>query len=93
MKVPKIIDIKILNPNKVVGFTFDNKRKVKTICSENDIFSLEYACFLAYSKLIFGSILTFEGVLRMVELLQYSKDCIKLVKTNKTKKSNKKLYY
>lgn len=75
-----IKEIKILNPNKVVGFTFTDGQRIKTICDNNDIFSLEYACFLAYSKKIYKNTLTYEGVIKKVEELQYQKKYVKLVK-------------
>ena len=79
-KVPKITNIKILNPFKVVGFTFDEKTKIKTICDDRDDFSLEYACFLAYAKLLFSKTLTHEGIIAKSQELQYEKKYIKLVK-------------
>lgn len=79
-RIPKITNIKILNPFKVVGFTFDEKTKIKTICDDRDDFSLEYACFLAYAKLLFSKTLTHEGIIVKSQELQYEKKYIKLVK-------------
>lgn len=78
--VPMITNIKILNPNKVVGITFDNKKKIKTICDDRDIFSLEYACFLAYAKLLYSDEYTHEGILNKAEELQTKKLFVRLVK-------------
>jgi len=70
---PIIKDIKILKKDMVVGFTFSDGTKIKTICSEGDSFSLEYACYLAYAKKYFGKVLTFEGVLAKATELSYQK--------------------
>lgn len=87
---PRIKDIKILKKDMVVGFTFSDGTKIKTICSEEDTFSLEYACYLAYAKKLFGKILTFEGVLTKAIELSYQKQYVKLVR-EAIKNYNKKL--
>ena len=87
---PIIKDIKILKKDMVVGFTFSDGTKIKTICSEGDIFSLEYACYLAYAKKLFGKTLTFEGVLTKATELSYQKSYVKLVH-EAIKNYNKKL--
>lgn len=89
--LPHIKEIKILNPNKVVGFTFDNGKKIKTICDNNDTFNLEYACFLAYAKLLYSKDYTFEGVLYKAKEISYKKEFVQLVKEGlrKYKKAEK----
>ena len=80
----------------VVGFTFSDNTKIKTICSPHDEFSLEYACYLAYAKKRFGKTLTFEGILNKAIELSYQKEYAKLVHTaiknynNKIKEEEKK---
>ena len=74
-----IMDIKILKKNKVVRFTFTDGTKIKTICEDEDPFSLEYACFLAIAKKKYSKTLTFEGVLKKAEELQYEKVYVKAV--------------
>ena len=76
---PQIKEIKILNPNKVVGFTFSNGKKIKTICDDNDVFDLKYACFLAYAKLMYSEDYTFEGVLHRAKEISYQKKFVRLV--------------
>lgn len=73
------LSIEILNPNKVVRFTGPNKQTVKTICSEDDIFDLEFACYLAYAKLYFNQILTSEGLEKCAKFLTYFKPFNKAV--------------
>lgn len=67
-------------PNKVYTFTFVDKTKIKTICSNEDVFDLEYAFYLALSKKLFSKELTFEGILRMVEEIRCQKYYVNLVK-------------
>ena len=74
-----IINIKIFKENKVVGITFYDGTKIKTICSDNDEFSLEYACYLALAKKIYAKKYTFEGVLCKADELQQIKSINKMV--------------
>lgn len=67
-------------PQKVYGFIFHDGEKIKTICSKEDVFNFEYACFLAIAKKIYGKSLTFEGVLNKSYQLMYEKYYIKMVK-------------
>lgn len=74
------LDIKEHVPNKVYTFTFADKTKIKTICSDEDVFDLEYAFYLALSKKLFSKELTFEGILRMVDEIRCQKYYVNLVK-------------
>ena len=73
-------DIKEYVPGKVYSFTFADETKIKTVCSDEDVFNLEYAFYLALSKKLFSKELTFEGILRMVEEIRCQKYYVNLVK-------------
>lgn len=79
IKDDAIMNIKIFKENKVVGITFYDGTKIKTICSDNDEFSLEYACYLALAKKLYSKEYTFEGVLCKVNELQQIKIVNKMV--------------
>lgn len=52
--IPKITDVKIIVPNKVVEVTFSDGTKEKSVCREPDVFSLESAISICISKKIMG---------------------------------------
>lgn len=72
------------NPNKVYEFVFQEEGKInthiKTICQDEDEFSLEYACFLAIAKYFYSQTLTFDGVIHKSYELMEQKSLIKIVK-------------
>ena len=74
-----IMKIEELKPLKVYRFTFGDGTVIKTICSDNDVFDLRYACFLALAKKLYSKIFTFEGVLQKTEELMYYKEHNKMV--------------
>ena len=51
---PKVTDLNIIVPNKVVEVTFDDGTKEKSVCREPDTFSLESAISICISKKIMG---------------------------------------
>lgn len=51
---PKVENVNIIVPNKVVEVTFADGKKEKSICREPDIFSLESAISICISKKIMG---------------------------------------
>lgn len=74
-------EIKEYVPNKVYGFKFGEKGKeYKTICSDEDTFSLEFAFFLALAKWFSVTNLTTEGYIYQATQLSYNKNWIKEVK-------------
>lgn len=74
-------EIKEYVPNKVYGFKFGRKGKeYKTICSDEDTFSLEFAFFLALAKWFSVTNLTAEGYVYQAKQLSYNKNWIKDVK-------------
>lgn len=57
--------IKEYVPNKVYGFKFrDKDKEYKTICADEDTFSLVFAFALAYAKWDAGDILTIQGIIQ-----------------------------
>ena len=75
----EISKIKILNPNKVVLFTFSDGTTEKTICNKNDVFDLEFACYLALAKRTFKKEITSDGLELIANLLRYYKPSNKIV--------------
>ncbi len=51
---PKVENVNIIVPNKVVEVTFADGKKEKSVCREPDIFSLESAISICISKKIMG---------------------------------------
>lgn len=76
----KITKIEILKPYKVLRFTFADKTIIKTICDDMDTFDLDFACFLAISKKIYGKDWTADGVYSKTFELMEQKCYIKIVK-------------
>lgn len=66
--------------HKVYKFIFIDGTEVKTIRSDRDPFSLEYAFYLALAKKLYGKEYTFDGVLKKAEELPYLKRYNKIVK-------------
>lgn len=52
--LPKVEDVNIIVPDKVVEVTFADGTKEKSICREPDVFSLESAISICISKKIMG---------------------------------------
>ena len=78
------IDIKEYVPNKVYEFTlttqYSRAKKIKTVCDENDNFSLEKAFFIALAKYSYQKKLTPEGIVKHAEDMMYCYDYIKTVR-------------
>ena len=83
---PNFIDVKELKANKVMQFTFEhpfdstNKIIIKTICNENDTFSLEESFYIALAKFLSHKTLTPEGISLFAKELHYYKEANKIVK-------------
>lgn len=73
-------DIIQYQKHKVYKFIFVDGTEVKTIRSDKDPFSLEYAFYLALAKKLYGKEYTFDGVLKKAEELPYLKRYNKIVK-------------
>lgn len=83
MLIPKVTRIEILNPEKVLRFTFHNGSQIKTICAKNDTFDSELACYIAYAKMLnnrlFRKAYNAEGIVNLANNLRYEKCYEKLV--------------
>lgn len=71
--------IEILNPNKVIRFTFNDNTVIKTICLNGDSFDFEYAFYLAIAKKLYSKELTIEGIEAKAKELSYTKEYVKIV--------------
>lgn len=74
-----ISDINILVPNKVVEVIFNDNKKEKMLCHEDDTFDLKDACFIAISKRLYKDTYTFEGIEHMANEMKYQKKYVKMV--------------
>lgn len=77
--VPEIKKVEILNPGKVIRFTFYDDRQVKTIRRDEDSWDFEFAFYIAYAKLLWGKYLTPEGIWQKACELKGQKLYVKLV--------------
>ena len=82
IQIPNIIKVEILNPNKVLRFTFSDKTVIKTICNQVDSFDFEYSFYLAYAKYLYGKTLTINGIEKMAKHFKDVKAINKLVQKN-----------
>lgn len=77
-------DIKEYVPNKVYEFTittnYSSSKKIKTVCDENDEFSLEKAFFIALAKYYYQKALTPEGIVKQAETMMCTYTYIKTVR-------------
>lgn len=77
--VPEIEKVEILNPGKVIRFTFYDERQVKTIRRDEDSWDFEFAFYIAYAKLLYGKYLNPEGIWQKACELKGQKLYVKLV--------------
>ena len=77
--VPEIEKVEILNPGKVIRFTFYDERQVKTIRRDEDSWDFEFAFYIAYAKLLWGKYLNAEGTWQKACELKGQKLYVKLV--------------
>lgn len=59
---PFITKVEVLNPGKVMRFTFSDNTIIKTVCTPGDTFDFKFAFFLAYAKYFWENTLTSQGV-------------------------------
>jgi len=59
---PFITKVEVLNPGKVMRFTFSDNTIIKTVCTPGDTFDFKFAFFLAYAKYFWENILTSQGI-------------------------------
>ena len=79
LNVPEIRRVEVLNPKKVLRFTFADGTQVKTIRRDEDSFDFEFAFYIAYAKLLWGKYLTLEGIWQKACELKGQKLYVKLV--------------
>lgn len=77
--IPEIKKVEILNPGKVIRFTFADGTQIKTIRKECDAYNFEFAFYIAYAKLLWGKYLTPEGIWQKACELKGQKLYVKLV--------------
>lgn len=71
--------VEMLAPNKVMRFTFNKGRVIKTVCKDGDTFTIETACYVALAKYLSYGTLTPEGISAFAEELRYYKQANKIV--------------
>lgn len=83
MFIPRVTRIEILNPGKVLRFTFHDDSQIKTICANGDMFDPEMACYIAYAKMLnkrcFRNAYNAEGIVYLANDLRFEKCYEKLV--------------
>ena len=83
----KFTKVEMLAKDKVMRFTFNDKIVIKTVCQEEDTFSLETAFYIALAKYLSIGELNAEGVSAFAKELRYYK------KANRIVASGIKTYY
>ncbi len=83
----KFTKVEMLAKDKVMRFTLNNKIVIKTVCQEEDTFSLETAFYIALAKYFSVGELNAEGVSAFAKELRYYK------KANRIVASGIKTYY
>lgn len=86
-------EVNVIVLDKVVEVMFDenfppssywlsycSKEKIKTVCDDEDKFSLERALYIAFAKKMYSDMYTLEGIERKADELSYMKSYIKCVK-------------
>lgn len=86
-------EVNVIVPDKVVEVMFDknfppspywlsycSKEKIKTVCDDEDKFSLERALYIAFAKKMYSDMYTLEGIERKADELSYMKSYIKCAK-------------
>ena len=79
LAVPEIRRVEVLNPKKVLRFTFADGTQVKTIRRDEDSWDFEFAFYIAYAKLLWGKYLNPEGIWQKACELKGQKLYVKLV--------------
>ena len=79
VSIPEIKKVEILNPGKVIRFTFHNGSQVKTIRRDEDPWDFEFAFYIAYAKLLWSRHLNPEGIWQKACELKGQKLYVKLV--------------
>ena len=77
--VPKITDIEIIVPDKVVKVFFEDGTDMKMVCHEEDTFNLRKCLFIAIAKKLYKDRYTWEGIEHKATELSYLKSATKVV--------------
>lgn len=77
--VPKITDIEIIVPDKVVKVFFEDGTDMKMVCHEDDTFDLRRCLFIAIAKKLYKDRYTWEGIEHKATELSYLKSATKVV--------------
>ena len=77
--VPKITDIEIIVPDKVVKVFFEDGTDMKMVCHEDDTFDLRRCMFIAIAKKLYKERYTWEGIEHKATELSYLKSATKVV--------------
>lgn len=77
--VPKITDIEIIVPDKVVKVFFEDGTDMKMVCHEEDTFDLRRCLFIAIAKKLYKDRYTWEGIEHKATELSYLKSATKVV--------------
>ena len=78
--MPTIIKIEVLNPEKVMRFTFSDETIIKTVCGKDDTFNFEFSFYLACAKYLYSNSITPQGIEVKAKELMYNKGINKIVK-------------
>lgn len=74
-----IKSFRVLAPNKVIEVLFDDNKKEKIICHEEDKFDLRDGLFIATAKHLYKDEYTYEGIEVKTAELKLKKDFVKMV--------------
>ena len=77
--VPRITDIDIIKPDKVVKVYFADGTNMKMVCHEEDTFDLKRCLFIAIAKKLYKERYTWEGIEHKATELSYLKSVTKVV--------------
>ena len=75
----KIIGYQIIVPNKVIEVYFEDNKKEKLVCHEEDTFDLHKGLFLAIAKHLYKDRYTLEGIEAKAIEIGYTKKYVKMV--------------
>lgn len=70
----KIIGYQIIVPNKVIEVYFEDNKKEKLVCHEEDTFDLHKGLFLAIAKHLYKDRYTLEGIEAKAIEIGYTKN-------------------
>ena len=78
-KIEEVVPERVLNVEIERGITTRIGYEGKIICDERDVFSIEYALYLALAKCDYGHLYTPEGIEKKAKELKYEKKYVKRI--------------